>query len=78
MFWYTREKQDDNHAAAAELLAVKQREEDLMAEARHKLSLLITATCDHLFDSELTMISMSIHVAPSPGIGHQTKGPQGS
>jgi len=36
VFWYTREKQDDGGAAAAEMLAIKQREEDLMAEARRR------------------------------------------
>ncbi len=34
VFWYTREKNDGGAAAQAELLAVKQREEELMAEAR--------------------------------------------
>ncbi|KAK9842065.1 hypothetical protein WJX81_006747 [Elliptochloris bilobata] len=33
VFWYTREKKGDDDAAAAEMLAIKQREEDLMAEA---------------------------------------------
>ena len=34
MYWYTREKADQDANEAAELLAVKQREEDLMAEVR--------------------------------------------
>ncbi|CAL5223709.1 g6263 [Coccomyxa viridis] len=33
VYWYTREKADQDANEAAELLAVKQREEDLMAEA---------------------------------------------
>ena len=32
MYWYTRDMGDRDAAEAAELLAVKQREEDLMAE----------------------------------------------
>lgn len=32
VYWYTREKADQDANEAAELLAVKQREEDLMAE----------------------------------------------
>jgi len=32
VYWYTRGKESAEDAAAAELLAVKQREEDLMAE----------------------------------------------
>ena len=32
VYWYTRDKADQDAAEAAELLAVKQREEDLMAE----------------------------------------------
>lgn len=40
VFWYTREKQDDGDAARAELLAVKQREEDLMAEVCSAFPLL--------------------------------------
>ena len=34
MYWYTREKADQDANEAAELHAVKQREEDLMAEVR--------------------------------------------
>ena len=34
VYWYTREKADQDANEAAELLAVKQREEDLMAEVR--------------------------------------------
>ena len=34
MYWYTRDKADQDAAEAAELAAVKQREEDLMAEVR--------------------------------------------
>ena len=34
MYWYTRDAGDRDAAEAAELLAVKQREEDLMAEVQ--------------------------------------------
>ena len=34
VYWYTRDTGDRDAAEAAELLAVKQREEDLMAEVR--------------------------------------------
>lgn len=34
VYWYTRDKADQDAAEAAELLAVKQREEDLMAEVQ--------------------------------------------
>ena len=39
VYWYTRGKADQDAAEAAELLAVKQREEDLMAEVCHQLVL---------------------------------------
>ena len=39
VYWYTRGKADQDAAEAAELLAVKQREEDLMAEVCHQHAL---------------------------------------
>ena len=39
VYWYTRSKADQDAAEAAEVLAVKQREEDLMAEVCHQHAL---------------------------------------
>ena len=44
VFWYTREKKDDDGSQAAEMLAIKQREEDLMAEVCRFLGALALCT----------------------------------
>ena len=51
MYWYTRNKADQDADEAAELLAVKQREEDLMAEVCHKhaMYLMLGRLCLPIF-----------------------------
>lgn len=58
VFWYTREKKDDDGSQAAEMLAIKQREEDLMAEVCRPQATL--ALCDgdrqQLFQSRASLL----------------------
>jgi hypothetical protein len=49
VFWYTREKKTDDDAATAELLAVKQREEELMAEVGLCLKVAYMPCLDRLY-----------------------------